>query len=270
MRSAQKTRIGTLVVFASATLAGVANAQAQSRDETVSISDPRPLAKTAETLIKRYGVPVSYEDVSAYTYEGDFSESREVQTTHWGARVLAPRGGSITLTLPKANLPAVPLTTATVEGFLGTAAAQHQAAGNPGRFQILETLAGPAIVPVANRDSSGVLIQDRSLLDFRVTFPEMDRDIESALETFAQALHTATGKTINVRHGHPSMAVRIGANDEVARDVLAKMITSLRRTPGLGTASSRRNPRATCEIHLDTYFRAISRLAPRSGLLTIS
>ena len=187
MRSAQKTRIGTLVVFASATLAGVANAQAQSRDETVSISDPRPLAKTAETLIKRYGVPVSYEDVSAYTYEGDFSESREVQTTHWGARVLAPRGGSITLTLPKANLPAVPLTTATVEGFLGTAAAQHQAAGNPGRFQILETLAGPAIVPVANRDSSGVLIQDRSLLDFRVTFPEMDRDIESALETFQQS-----------------------------------------------------------------------------------
>ncbi len=74
---------------------GLASAQTQWSRDSASITDLRPLLKATEILISRYGVPISYEDVSAYKYYADLADPVDYRAAHPDARILPPRGGSL-------------------------------------------------------------------------------------------------------------------------------------------------------------------------------
>lgn len=108
---------------------------------------------------------------------------------------------------------------------------QHMATGNPGRFKIIETPESVVVVPTARRKSVGTWVPDASPLDLRVTFPELDREIDGALQALCNALRASWGSRApklycltNLR----GMRTVAGAKDEVARDVLVRLIANAR------------------------------------------
>jgi hypothetical protein len=202
--------------------------------DNVTISDPRPLVKVVETLIARYGVRISYEDVSAYNFEADLVRSNP--------QTVLPRNSGLSISFGGLPQPKYDDTMKTqqsadpskVKTLLQAILNQHERNGNPGRFKIVGTENGMAIVPTATRDSAGTFVPDQSILDQRISFPTMDTDnTDVALNAFCKALSTASGKNVYSRAGLSSTQVRIGADNEVARDVLARLFNSL-RTNGMG------------------------------------
>jgi hypothetical protein len=211
-----------------------------SHGETVSISDARPLARAAEILMSHYGVPISYEDLSAYAYDGDLAEtldlpvSNALGSTLVASKTLAPRKSNLTFFAeplkvgfhPPSVDTADPASVARVlQGVLN----QHENNGNPGQFKLVETPAGLAIVPKATRSTSGAPTADQSLLDLRISFPEREGEADGVLIAFVKALKEVSGKQVEVEGiGGPAIfSGRIGARNEVARDVLARLLTGL-------------------------------------------
>ncbi len=206
----------------------------------MSIVDARPLKKAAEALEALHGVPISYEDPSAYAYNGDLSDPFEFRA----ANALPPRDSSLkfvsehlkgAIERPDAHgvhplLQAAP--EADVARILQSVVDQHASNGNPGRFKILATPAGLVIVPTAARNSRGERVPDQSLLDFRISLPEMDTDADLAIEAFCKALSAASGKTVQPADAFLTRTARIGADNEVARDVLVRLLNGMHETRG--------------------------------------
>jgi hypothetical protein len=215
-------------IWAVATVFAVAGA-AQGSASIVHVDDHWPLSKASQLLESHYGVPISMEDVSAYEYVGELRELdnfAELQRAHPDIkRLLYPRG-VLDVSFPE---PADKTTPAGVANILGDLLTQHVRNGNPGQFSLLVTPEALVIVPTARRNSSGTLVPDRSPLEMRISFPEADRDAAQAFEAFCEALTTALGKKAVLWNSpFQQQKVRIGANNEVARDVLVRMIASLR------------------------------------------
>ena len=162
----------------------------------------------------RYGVPVNYEDVSSYAFE-------------------AGRRGRLTVNFTERSSAPKPADPQGIARLLQALLEQNESEGNPGLFKLVDTDLGVTIVPTATRNGSGQFIPDPSLLDTRISFPEVSTDFGIALSTFCQALSAASGKSVVSSGGYMYLAVRIGAKNEIARDVLVKLISGVRRTGGL-------------------------------------
>jgi hypothetical protein len=98
---------------------------------------------------------------------------------------------------------------------------QNAGVGNVGRFRVLTTAGGLVIAP-----------KEATILDSRISFAETDGS--SAFLAFYAALHPewegrigATGPMESCYHA------RISVNNEVARDVLAKLLNGLHRVLGV-------------------------------------
>ncbi len=189
-------------------LAAVVSGQITTDGGTVSITDVRPLMKVAEYVTGRYGIPVAYEDLPASAYSTGLPPASTV-------RFRAP------------NLPTNytwPAETTKVAAVLQEMLEQNAAIGNVGRFRVLTTAAGLVIAP-----------KEPTILDARISFDETAGS--SAFTAFFAALHPewegrigATGPMDSLYH------TRISANNEVARDVLVKILNGLHRV--LGTHSN--------------------------------
>jgi hypothetical protein len=204
--------------------------------DNVTITDPRPLVKVAEMFGARYGVRVSYEDVSAYNFAGDLDKATNL-----------PKSSSLSISFagfpqPKysdkvaydlrAQQTGDPASTKTL---LQAILNEHERSGNPGRFKIVDTENGMVIVPTATRDSAGIFAPDQSVLDQRITFPEETMNLDTALDAFCKTLSRATGKNVYIPTGYGPgpVSVRIGAKNEIARDVLARIFNT-RKWNGMG------------------------------------
>jgi hypothetical protein len=213
LRAVRETQI--LVGLACALMAG---AQSQAPAGTLVINESRPLLRAAQELEHRYGVPVSYEDAD-YKFNDDIDHSRY--------NFSPPRAGVLSVDLSPPLSSIEPVTVATLlQGLLE----QNVRSGNPGQFKLIETTAGLGMVPVAVRNSEGTLVPYRSPLDARISFPEMDRDAEDAIQLFCQVTGAASGKKIGLGGGPGVLkwkTVRVGATSEVARDVLARLLTTV-------------------------------------------
>jgi hypothetical protein len=214
--------------------AAISSGQLIPPPDKVTINDPRPLTKVAEMFGARYGVRVSYEDVSAYNYEGDLDKSTKL-----------PRSSSLSISFAGFPQPEYSDKVAydlraqktgdpvSMKRLLQAILNEHERSGNPGRFKIVDTENGMVIVPTATRDSAGMFVPDQSVLDQRISFPEETMRLDLALNRFCSALSSATGKNIYFHDGPEAINVRIGAKDEVARDVLARMFNT-QRWNGMG------------------------------------
>ena len=120
-------------------LVAAASAQRVSVGETISIHDSHPLARAAAILRARYGVPISYDDLSEYDFNGDLADPVDVP------KVLPIRSSSLTFFAEPMAIsysPVVPADQGAVARVLRGILEQHEKNGNPGRFKLIETPAG--------------------------------------------------------------------------------------------------------------------------------
>ncbi len=206
------------------------------RDGVYRITDPRPLEQATRLLERKLGVPIWYED-PVWSFNGDLVHAadlpanRELATRYPDWRgPLVPRGGTFDVILPTA--PAT-LRAANPVDLLETAIASHMSFRNPGEFKVLQFGNNEfSIVGARAANKDGQIVEQVPPLDRRVSFPEAERTLADTLNLISSAINV---KLMVEFAGGPkkSRRVLIGANNEVAREVVARTM----RMPG-GTKAS--------------------------------
>ena len=190
----------------------------------------RPLSAAVDELSTRLGYVITYED-PRYTYAGDLQDATAATAPADGPKVFWPIDTTLevrNLQLPKSR--SIDSAVAVLARVLDVQA--HSATG--GRYRILQTGEVLHVVPASVRDQSGAWIEQRSVLDVRISIPFAPRTRDDMISAICKAVSLASG--INVipadpyagALGEPSLQ---GAHREMAREVLIR---------ALGTA-----PRAT-------------------------
>jgi hypothetical protein len=198
-----------------------------------SIADPRPLARAAELLQRKFGVPVSYEE-ELLQYSGDMIPAedlpgnRELVTKYpqWKGP-LVPRLGFLDLSIPTGESLKV---IRDPSEYIMQAIDSHRQQGNVGRFKVVSLgVYGFSIVMDRVADKSGQIKMTAPVFDTLVSFPEKDRTLGETLELITRGV-AGSGKPA-FRVGAPGtetylgrIHVQIGANSEPARLVLARAL----------------------------------------------
>jgi hypothetical protein len=185
--------------------------------DQISINDPRPLALAAETLEKKYGWIITYED-PPYVNESELVDvtdkvRRDLDKFEPGKapRVLIPRGGTLTFEYsidPSTKTP--PDSAVVVQQLLDA----YAGAGNPGLFRL-------------DRDGARLhILASPSVLDAAITLPAKKRNGLELLDAFCSAVSQASGTRVvmatvplNLLHRYQTEA---GAKDQNAREFLNK------------------------------------------------
>jgi hypothetical protein len=88
------------------------------------------------------------------------------------------------------------------------------------------------VVPTRTRSSSGEWIAQSSILDAKITIPEERRTVAHLFELLCQALSKTSGIAVHDSfyplNAFYNMQTSLGANDEVARDVVVRMLRAFR------------------------------------------
>lgn len=199
----------------------------ERQQTTISVDDPRPLASAIETLERRYGWAISYED-PAYLYLGDMKDvSREVRKAQVEGKpkVFVPRGGVF-------NVQYATVSDATLDPIvvLRRVLSDYHGAGFPGRFRILRDGEMLHVAPVGAKDRLGVTQSARSILDSRISIASQDRSALTMVSEIAKAVARISGSEVNVgmvpANLLNSAKVAGGVDQEEARSVLARTLAS--------------------------------------------
>jgi hypothetical protein len=252
-RSISAALVIGLSVALSRGIIGYAGQGAQLRtgteDFVLSIRDAvKPLRDGAVELGKMWGVPISYEDV-AWAAESDLmlaSQHPYYQAlgVNPASTVKIPKGGSIELHFAKDASTLNPVESHLT--ILRNLVAAHNANLNPGEFQVIDLAeSGFSIVPLRAKNKDGVLEAHHSPLDARISFPVAQRDGSTTMELIASTVSTVSGANVfyveatgDATQFFRSVFVKLGADNETARTVLANALRDLRygfdpNNPGL-------------------------------------
>jgi hypothetical protein len=225
-------------VLVALVLAAVAGARAQERGalgsqtETLPlvVNEPRPLAAMGRDLMRKYGVPISYEDVkwedmSDAVPVGQLQNRNDLRNPDM--KVAAPGTLQVNIESDKNTRRAV----TSLETVLGEAVSQHTGRGNPGRFEILklDNDEGFVVVPKQGKNRDGAWVTSTSPLNARISFPEEERNDDAVFDAILKSLAAATGEQLTLYFEKPpgEGTIRLGANNEVARDVLRRALKQL-------------------------------------------
>jgi hypothetical protein len=226
-------------------LSGRAAVQVRGNTELVTLSvtdETAPLARMTELLEPKIGIPICYEDPD-WSESEDFMPYRENPATANDPRLSRLPGG----TLRRGSLEMaffVKLDRRPVdppEKLLGDIIDEHSKRRNPGEFTVVKLpYEGFSVVPVSVRDKSGRLIEQHSPFDVRISFPEAQRDLGETIGIILKAVSAESGKHVSdagqgwlgLNGGAYSvLTLKLGANGEIARDVLAKAFNEARYKP---------------------------------------
>ena len=202
-----------------------------ARDGEYTIDDPRPLEQGAKLLERKAGVPIWYEDPQ-WAFSGDLAQAadlpgnRELVARNPGWRgPLVPRGGSMFVNLPRTL---ADFRSANPVNLLETVIASHGQIKNSASFKVVQFGDNEfSIVGTGAASKEGQQTVQAPPLDRRITFPEAERTLAETLNLICDAINVRlmaqfTGGPDKSRH------VRIGTNNEIAREVLARTM----RMPG--------------------------------------
>ncbi len=203
--------------------------------------ESNPLAKVAEQISRELGVPVAYEEPAWMAPAElmpfiDAPENRRnlspdnLNRIGRGARVGGP--GSIRVQ-PSARPGQEDSQLATE--ILSVSVQVNARRGNPGLFKVVPLSDyGYSIVPTHVRDEKGAWRSISSPLDVRISFSAEKRSLKATLTLIAKAVSDASGQKVAAPLELPSLnsfydvaTVSLGAQAEVARDVLAKALRNI-------------------------------------------
>ena len=194
----------------------------------VSASSGRPVAEAAETLEKRHGWAITYED-PLYVYESELRDvtlevRRDLNKYKPGQapRVFVPRGGDLAFEYNIDPATKQPGDSAAVVQQLLDAYART---GHPGVFRLDRTEQRVHIIPIASKNENGVLTPHQSALEAVITLAAQKRNGLQLIEAFCQVV-SAASKTRVVVGSVPlnqlyQYETDSGAKDQKAREFLS-------------------------------------------------
>jgi hypothetical protein len=206
----------------------------QTESIVISVKDPRPLAAASLEIERRSGIVVNYEDLRYERSEDledvtDRTLTPEQRSNSPNARIVVPRGGEIRF----------PITVDTKTKRIGDLSAALTAvtvairAWEPpaGRFEV-RTYDGVLFVEPSQLRADGITREAPSVLSARITIPVMRRTAMESLNSIVDQVSKASGFRIvlgTVPMGTLAVTeVSIGANNEPAKFVLAKLFAAMR------------------------------------------
>jgi hypothetical protein len=197
-----------------------------------SVTDPRPLEIAAMLLQQKLGVPISYEE-TAWVYPGDLANASTLPGNEKmrGTGPLVPRMTTLNLTIPTTSSV---LAAVVPETLVQQAIDSHRAYGNPGDFKVVRFGDGELSVVIDKATTKeGRLVTQTAPLDTRISFPEAERSLLDTLNLISKnvaakgQVQLLLGPTVPPRY-FVEKKIRVGAQDEPARNVLARTL----RIPG--------------------------------------
>ena len=234
-----RSPIGHLVIAALAVTVAAASGKGvyAQADKRVSVHDSRPLAEAHLELVKQTRSLVTFED-AYYEYKGDLFDfslesGRSVQLNRDGSPTVidalfsaqmwfAPRR-TLVFDYPAAEL-------ANPDVLFAKLVSNYHLRFFENEFRLVREGQWLHILPKAGKNQKGELIERASRLDVRVTFPEAERTVEATVKLLVESIKKTTVTNLLFGVGAESLfertKVRIGAQNEVARHVLMRVLAS--------------------------------------------
>ena len=195
-------------------LASLPRGVRESQPGTFIVTSSRPLEVAAQLLTRKLGVPVAFEE-AAWLSPRDLALVRQDST--------------VSVTIPpnvqnKANV---------IQAVLDS----HRTNRNPGEFKLVR-FGGDGLGIVADfaEDEKSTVVRQVNPLDLRISFSEEDRTINDTITLIYSEIKKVSGprriSIVTVGQMPTSFyveRVRVGASDEVAREVLVKVLRSSRQ-----------------------------------------
>jgi hypothetical protein len=180
--------------------------------EEVLIDDPRPVAAAAQQFQRRCRCVVTYEDVQWQQSDVEDISYRVRRARNTGA-VEVPKGRPFTLIVQQ-NLASK--SSDEIQKMLADVLMASEAAGNTKLFRVASGAGTLHIVPAKG-----------GVFDARISIPEEPRTLEKFVSAVLQTVTEKTGERVVLATGplnllRAQMPAAVGANNERARDVLAR------------------------------------------------
>ena len=254
----------TLVVVVATTLSVTGRGMQGNSKESLSVNDARPVKLAAETLEKKYGWIITYED-PPYAHESELVDvtekvRRDLDKFKPGQapKVFIPKGGDLTFEYdiePDTKKPAD--SAAVVQQLLDT----YAIAGNPGVFRLERDRQRLHIVVAASKNEDGVLVSRQSVLDTVITVPAQKRNGLELLDAICAAISDARGIRVVVG-GAPlnrfyQHQTESGAKNQRARDFLTSELDRI-------TGQAKWSWQLLYDPGMKTYFLNIHAVSTRS------
>lgn len=217
----------TLVVVVATILSVTGKGMQEPSKESLSVNGARPVKLAAETLEKKYGWIITYED-PPYAHESELVDvtekvRRDLDKFKSGQapKVFTPKGGEVAFEYdiePATRKPADPAVV--VQQLLDT----YAIAGHPGVFCLERDGQRLHIIVAASKNKDGVLVSRQSVLDTLITVPAQKRNGLELLDAICAAISEASrtrvvvgGAPLNLFYRHQTES---GAKNQRARDFL--------------------------------------------------
>ena len=200
---------------------GIAGSDNQTAIEVVS---GRPLAAALQEVQARYGWVVTYED-SFYEFKDDVADvTASVRRDGKSEpKVFVPLDRLLHFSFQNANL-------AQPQEVLMSLLDTYHASGNSDGFRLLRQGSTYHVVPTISRNAKGAFVKRQSRLDVRITLPEVERSTYSTLDAIVNEVNRISGTRLGMGTVPINLLMqtkaRVGASNEVARDVLVRALAA--------------------------------------------
>lgn len=209
----------------------------ETEKASLSVQDPRPVAKALEELESKYGWVITYED-PLYVHPSETADvtaqvRKDVGKFRNGEapRVLIPSGGSLAITYDVMSDTKLPVDRdAVIRKVLNA-----NQSGGVARFRLEREKGSEMLHAIAtvNKNASGALVPHTAVLDAVISVSQGDRTSLQTLEAICEAVSGATGTQVVVGTVPIGLFMNHRDNEVVvnqkARDVL---VQTLERTGG--------------------------------------
>lgn len=199
----------------------------------IDVNTGRALGEAVFQLEKQAGMAIDYEDIP-YAYSGDTVDNTDIvnatrtpeqKAANPNVRFLVPRYGQFSLDTSIAG------SVAGVTQLVNTLIGEHASQGLPGVYSASFSNGALFLTPTQMRDASGTWTAITPILDTPITIPNQKRTVAAAMDAILQQVSKANGTKIGVGMT-PLMlmlasSVTIGASNEPARSVIARMFSML-------------------------------------------
>jgi len=205
------------------------------RYEKLSVDNPRPMAEAVKQLQNKYGVIITYED-PRFIYEADLVDKTDPQYRRahpGGYKALSPKGGHLEINYvvsPLTGKPETPLT------LLQQLLDVYAASDNPGRFRLKQTGRFFHVVPRQVKNNRGQWVDQGSILDLPISFPERQRSGFETVETILKAVSQSAGISVGIGTAPMNLMnlliknqITQSASHEIASDVLVRTLESTKQ-----------------------------------------